>query len=231
MLIFCYSTKLGRWDSRGTEIKLQLPFQMTSGNCVKKFKSMLSMADGQAGCRKGPLCPTGPHRPAAVLLCLLCFTLLCLLCSTGGGTSKRNGEEEGRGVLDWTRAVKTISIAHCAVCPSAFLIPWGMGWCSGRRTMKYKSEVGEFPCGSVVTNLLSIHEDVGSIPGLAQWVKGSGIAMSNGIGCRWGCCGCGIGWQLHSDSTPSLGTSIYSRCSPKMWGKKKSEVGNGFWES
>ena len=29
----------------------------------------------------------------------------------------------------------------------------------------------EFPCGSVVRNLTSIHEDVGLIPGLTQWVK------------------------------------------------------------
>ena len=30
------------------------------------------------------------------------------------------------------------------------------------------------------------HEVVGSIPGLAQWVKGSGVAVNCGVGCRRG---------------------------------------------
>ena len=40
--------------------------------------------------------------------------------------------------------------------------------------------------GSVVIHLTSIHKDMGLIPGLAQWVKGSGIVMSCGVCCRHG---------------------------------------------
>jgi len=35
-------------------------------------------------------------------------------------------------------------------------------------------------------NLTRNHEVTGSITGLAQWVKGSGVAVSCGVGCRCG---------------------------------------------
>ena len=39
---------------------------------------------------------------------------------------------------------------------------------------------------SVLTNLTSIPEDTGSILGLDRWVKGSGVAVSCGVGHRHG---------------------------------------------
>ena len=44
------------------------------------------------------------------------------------------------------------------------------GFSSGFYGCKNKS-LGSSHCGSVVTNLPSVHEDVGSIPGSAQWVR------------------------------------------------------------
>ena len=42
-----------------------------------------------------------------------------------------------------------------------------------------------------VKNPTSVHQDLGSVPGPAQWVRGLGIAVSSDVGCR---CGLDLAW-------------------------------------
>ena len=56
----------------------------------------------------------------------------------------------------------------------------------------YNMTFGSSCCGSAETNLTSIHEDKGLIPGPGKWVKDSVLLL-----------------------TPSLGTSICCQCGPK----------------
>ena len=71
----------------------------------------------------------------------------------------------------------SISTKHHSCWPTVYLERG-----SGRRS---EWDTGSCRCGTAETNPTSIHEDVGSITGLDQ-DKGSGVAMSFGVGHRHG---------------------------------------------
>ena len=83
-------------------------------------------------------------------------------------------------------------------------------------------------CGSVETSLTGIHEDMGSIPGLTQWVGCLALRELWYRSQMWlrshHCCGCGVAGSCSSDdSTPSLVTYLCHRCGPKKAKQKKKK--------
>ena len=75
-------------------------------------------------------------------------------------------------------------------------------------------------------DLITNHEVVALIPGLAQWVEDLVFprAAVGAADAAWilRCCGSGVGQWLQSDYTPSLGTNrgSGSRKNAKRWKKK-----------
>ena len=83
--------------------------------------------------------------------------------------------------------------------------------------------------GAAETNLARNHEVAGSIRDLAQWVKGSGVAVSYGVGRRHGldpvlhCYSCGVG-NLAREPPYAAGMALKSKKTHKQTNNKTKQT-------
>lgn len=88
----------GQMRIQGKGDRLQLPFQVNSGHCVKTCQGVRSVqVVGQAGCRKGPRVLQAAT--CALQLCFVCFALLDLLSLR---RDRREERRTARGGACWT---------------------------------------------------------------------------------------------------------------------------------
>ena len=99
--------------------------------------------------------------------------------------------------------------------------------CRKGKSTEIESRIVEFPLWLSDNNPTSVHEDMGSIPGLTQWV---GIWCCHELWCRSQIrLGSGVALAVvqagsfSSNSLSSLGTSMCPRCNPKKRKKKKEK--------
>ena len=126
-----------------------------------------------------------------VLPCSFLFTMTTRTFQDASSSVPRSLSEDARKKSSQsTHDVRTEETTQCHygyMCYSNIIKPTLTGWVIPQLdkdrldyaiiTHNSKSQgLGSSHCGSVETNLTSIHEDEGLIPGLAQWVEDLALA-------------------------------------------------------
>ena len=90
----------------------------------------------------------------------------------------------GVGLRHGLRSHIAVAVGRLATVALIGPLAWESPYAVGAAIKKGGGGGGSSRCGTVETNLTSIHENMGLIPGLRSMAR------------ILHCCGCGVGWQL-----------------------------------